>query len=179
MPLPRKYPRVKKVKPDPPLPPWFKGPALIKPSVDDPEAIGRLCDLLVGGMSMKKACALPDIPCYAQIYIRMHRDPVFFEQIMQARFVQQIAVADEMQDIADEATPENWQVARMRIVQRQWVASRLAPRVLGDRVQHANAAGDGNQEVIVHNVYSWQEDPEAEPGTPENPVIKDKFWSPV
>lgn len=134
-----------------------------KPSVEDPEAINRLCDLMVGGMSMKKACAQVDIPTYAQIYMRMHRDPVFFDQIMKARFIQQIAVADEMQDIADEATPENWQVARMRIVQRQWVAGRLAPRILGDKVQHANAAGDGDTKMVVETIYRWQDDPEPAP----------------
>ena len=157
MQLPRSYPKEKPLNPYRPILPKGRWPT--KPDVEDSEAIGRLCDLLVAGMSMKKACAQPDIPHYASIYVRMHRDPAFFDQIMQARFVQQIAVADEMQEIADEATPENWQVARMRIVQRQWVASRLAPRILGDKVQHANAAGDGDTKMIVETIYRWQDDP--------------------
>jgi hypothetical protein len=120
-----------------------------KPQADDAEAIKRLCEYLVTGMSMRRACEKPDVTCQTSVYIKMAEDEAFCAIIARAREAQQIALIDETQDMADAATAEDWQVVRLRIWQRQWTAGKLASRIYGDKVQLANAAGDGNAAVHV------------------------------
>ena len=42
---------------------------------------------------------------------------------------------DEMQALADKATPEDWQVVRLQIWTRQWTTGKLRPRKYGDKIQ--------------------------------------------
>ena len=94
----------------------------IKPSVDDTAAVERMCERLVGGMSMVVACSRPDCPSATAVYQRMARDAEFAAIIGRAREAQQHAIIDQTVDMADKATPENWQVVRLRIWARQWRA---------------------------------------------------------
>ena len=93
-----------------------------RPSCDDPQAVALLCQRLVSGMSMQSACATPDVPCHAEVYQRMAADAEFLSVIARARQAQQDALIDECHDIAESATPENWQVVRLQIWERQWRA---------------------------------------------------------
>lgn len=47
---------------------------------------------------------------------------------------------DETIEMADAATPQNWQVMQMRIWARQWRAAKLASRTYGDKVEVAGDA---------------------------------------
>jgi hypothetical protein len=42
--------------------------------------------------------------------------------------------------------------SRLRGDSRKWLLAKLRPGTYGDKVQHANAAGDGNASI---NVYQW------------------------
>jgi hypothetical protein len=61
-------------------------------------------------------------------------DDKFDARITHARAKQQDALVDEMRDIADSATAEDWQVKRLQIWQRQWEASKRAPKKYGDKI---------------------------------------------
>jgi hypothetical protein len=113
----------------------------IKPSVDDPRAIERVLERLIGGMGMEEACSPPDCPSKAAVYLRMARDAEFATVIARAREAQQHAIIDQTVDMADAATLENWQVVRLQIWARQWRAGKLAPRIYGERV-NANVTGE-------------------------------------
>lgn len=102
-----------------------------KPSPDDAEAVARLCDLLVGGMSMGQACAREDCPSKTAVYARMASDDTFRTIIARAREAQQHAMIDDTIDLADSATPGDWQVVKLRIWARQWRAAKLAPKFYG------------------------------------------------
>jgi hypothetical protein len=45
--------------------------------------------------------------------------------------------------LADQATPENWQVVKLRIWARQWRAAKLAPRKYGDKITTELTGKDG------------------------------------
>jgi hypothetical protein len=107
-----------------------------KPSVDDPKAIERLCDYLVGGMGMDAACRLPDCPSDTAVYRKMAKDQEFAGVIARAREAQQHAIIDQTVGLADKATAENWQVVRLQIWARQWRAAKLAPKVYGEKTHH-------------------------------------------
>jgi hypothetical protein len=59
-----------------------------------------------------------------------------------------------------QADPVTAAAARVKYDALRWYASKLAPKVYGDKVQHANAAGDGDQ--VTRIVYGWAAPPEAE-----------------
>lgn len=58
----------------------------------------------------------------------------FRSQYARAREAQADAFVDDVTDISDNATPENWTVARLRVQARQWAASKIAPKKYGDRL---------------------------------------------
>ena len=92
-----------------------------------------LCNDIASGMSIKASCEHCGIPRY-EFYAWQLHDEKFATRITHARAKQQDALVDDMREIADSATPEDWQVKRLQIWQRQWEASKLAPRKYGDKL---------------------------------------------
>jgi hypothetical protein len=88
---------------------------------------------------MGQACAQADCPSKTAVYARMASDNDFRTTIARAREAQQHAMIDDTIDLADSATPENWQVVKLRIWARQWRAAKLAPKVYGTVAEPANA----------------------------------------
>lgn len=64
----------RRVKPRAASAPRPVGRPPIKPSPDDPQAVKRLCQLLIGGMSMTEACAQDDCPARTAVYAKMAAD---------------------------------------------------------------------------------------------------------
>ncbi len=128
-------------------------------SIDDPAVVELLCAEIATGMSVNKVCEKLDVSRY-YFYVRMAKDEEFRVLIARAREAQAAALVDEMVEMADRATPDDWQVVRLQIWTRQWYAGKCAPRSYGDKIQHANAAGDGNTEIV----YRWAK-PEETHGT--------------
>lgn len=122
----------------------------IKPSVDDEEAVLRLCAHLIGGMGMKAACSLPECPSRTDVYLKMSRDDEFRTLIARAREAQQDALIDDTVDMADDATPEDWQVVKLRIWARQWRAAKLAPKKYGEKSSLEVSGPDGAPLVQIY-----------------------------
>src|SRR6188768_1280193 len=97
---------------------WGRPP--VKPPVTDPEAVQVLCDLMVSGLSIRKACEDPRCPNQTDVYVQQARDEIFRAKITKAREAQQAAIIDGILDMADAATSEDHQVVRLRIWARQW-----------------------------------------------------------
>lgn len=97
-----------------------------------PEVVASLCANIVGGMSIKQAVQEPGAPSEPTVYRKMAADPVFAEAMARARTAQQDHEADACVEMADAATPEDWQVVKLRIWARQWRAAKLAPKRYGD-----------------------------------------------
>lgn len=57
------------------------------------------------------------------------------------------------QDGSSEMVPDHEHVtrSRLRVDSRKWLLAKLRPGTYGDKIQHANAAGDGNTEIV----YRW------------------------
>ena len=85
---------------------------------------------------MDAACRLPECPSDTAVYRKMAKDQEFAGIIARAREAQQHAIIDQTVDMADKATPENWQVVRLQIWARQWRAAKLAPKVYGEKTHH-------------------------------------------
>ena len=98
--------RAKTAAPPAKLPPRrLVGRPPVKPSTDDAGAMARLCNLLIGGMSMNDACARDDCPSKTAVYARMAADEAFRSVIARAREAQQHAMIDETIDMATGQPP--------------------------------------------------------------------------
>lgn len=80
------------------------------------------------------------LPSERLFYYRLADDPDFVRKYTRAREVQAHRETDQIRDIADSATVEDVNVARLRIDARKWRASKLAPKHYGDRVAIGGAA---------------------------------------
>ncbi len=103
--------------------------------LDDPAVRERLCNALVSGSSIAQVCKLPDMPAESTVYLKMAKDEDFRSLIALAREAQQEAEADRTVDMADKATPEDWQVVKLRIWARQWRAAKLAPKKYSEAIK--------------------------------------------
>jgi len=73
-------------------------------------------------------------------YKRITEDEDFAKKYARAREVQAHRETEEIRAIADLATPEDVHVARLRIDARKWRASKLAPKVYGDKLAIGGAS---------------------------------------
>lgn len=120
-----------------------KTPAPRTARLDDESVVDEICDRLASGEGLKAICANKHLPSDDTVYRKMANDPDFAARIARAREAQQDHEADAIVDMADKATPEDWQVVKLRIWARQWRAAKLAPKKYGDdlRLRHADAEG--------------------------------------
>lgn len=115
----------------------------VRPKPTDLGILEAICDRLAAGEAIRNICKDEAMPRAAEIYVEMYRNEAFRNGIARAREAQQEHEADFMVEVADEATPENVQVAKLRIWARQWRAAKLAPKRYGDKTTVENTGADG------------------------------------
>lgn len=81
------------------------------------------------------------LPTERTFYRRVQDDTDFCQRYMRAREAQAHREADEIRLIADTATPETVNVARLQIDARKWRAGKLAPKVYGDKLDVDHKGG--------------------------------------
>lgn len=81
---------------------------------------------------MNSICKGQDMPVLMDVYHAMANDEGYRSAIARAREAQQDFCADETIELADSATPEDWQVKKLQIWARQWRAAKLAPKKYGE-----------------------------------------------
>jgi hypothetical protein len=104
-----------------------------RPSIYEEGVLERFIDKLAStAQSIKTICEPDDMPRSVEVFIAMGRDPAVRARIAQAREAQQDVIIDELLDIADTATVEEVNLAKLRIWTRQWAAARFAPKKYGE-----------------------------------------------
>ncbi len=114
-----------------------------RPSIRDDGILDRICERLIKGEGIKAICRDKDMPSEGAVYWAMAHDAEVQSRIARAREAQQDAIAEENIAIADEATPENVHVAKLRIWTRQWTMARLAPKKYGDKITNEHTGPEG------------------------------------
>lgn len=93
----------------------------------------RICSLLMVGKSLRSIIeTVEGMPSYQNVCNWLRDDAAFFEQYAHAREAQADYYADEIATIADTEPDAN--KARVRIDARKWAASKLKPKVYGDKL---------------------------------------------
>lgn len=110
-----------------------------RPSSYSEEIGDDICERLANGESLRRICLTPDYPRQATVFRWLASNEKFREQYRVAREAQADVLADEIIDIADgkraayEGTEPDVQRDKLSVHARQWAASKLKPKVYGDR----------------------------------------------
>lgn len=116
-----------------------------RPSDFTPEIANEICERLSRGESLRSICAdeesgwLPSDTTVRRWLAKGDAEPEseygeFRRQYAHAREVQADTKFDQAWEIAQAATSENVQVARLQIDTIKWQASKLAPKKYGEKV---------------------------------------------
>lgn len=122
-----------------------------------PDLVDGICARLAEGESLVAICQSKGMPSYATVRRWLERGdeqgaPAEYVQFRvryaRAREEQADALADEMLDVARRATEKNTHAKRLLIDTLKWRASKLKPKVYGDRVEH-RLGGSGGPPISI------------------------------
>lgn len=108
-----------------------------------PDTKDKVCQLIAEGKSLRQIGDMDGMPTPSTVCLWALTDETFSEQYARAREIQAELQADELIAIADEATNETVQVAKLRIDTRKWTAAKLRPKKYGDKVTQEVTGKDG------------------------------------
>lgn len=97
----------------------------------------EICSRLAKGESLRKICG-PErddfLPGQNTVFKWLDENATFAKQYARARELQADAKFDEAWEIAELATVENVQVARLKVDTIKWQTAKLAPKKYGDKM---------------------------------------------
>jgi hypothetical protein len=130
-----------------------------RPRKITPEVAKRMFKQLSLGRSLRTVCKDPGMPSLSTTMDWLLEDAEFADQYARSKKAGIELHVDSILDLADSATGENAHAVRLKVDTRKWLASKLLPKLYGDRVQvDADVAV---REVIDPNDprVSWQAKP--------------------
>ena len=103
-----------------------------RPSTYNEEITDRICNLMTGGMSLRKICMQDDFPDAATVYRWLDKYEEFRDKYARAREAATEDMLEEILEIADstEIDPND---KRVRIDTRKWAMGKLKPKKYGER----------------------------------------------
>jgi hypothetical protein len=113
-----------------------KGPGPVSSFTD--ELANRICEQIADGTSLIKICKAEGMPNKSTVLRWLEDKPEFATKYARARELMADHHFDLMQDIADEATPETVQTAKLRLETMRWRVSKLLPKKYGEKVETAH-----------------------------------------
>jgi hypothetical protein len=103
-----------------------------------------ICEGLAKGRSLKSVCSAPGMPALRSIFQWLREDSAFRDAYDRAREQQARAFADELSELADQASgldAAGVNAMRLRVDTRKWIVSKMLPKEYGDRVDVLHAGG--------------------------------------
>lgn len=122
-----------------------------RPSSYTKEVVDDICMLLAEGESLRKVCERPEMPSLSMVFRWLNENADFRDQYARAREAQTESMLEDVLMIADGATPEDVQVAKLRVEARKWAMSKLAPKKYGDKVTQEISGTMTNQNINLSN----------------------------
>jgi len=118
------------------------------------EVADLICDALAEGHSLRSICAADNMPSKSTVFKWLSEQPAFSDQYARAREAQADCLFDDILEIADDGRNDSYiddegnrrtdtdviQRSKLRVEARKWMASKLAPKRYGEKLQHT---GDG------------------------------------
>lgn len=125
-----------------------------RPSRYNHELAMAICSRMAEGELLALIVKPASMPNRATIYRWTEQNPEFRSLFTRAREQQAHAVAEKGVLMALDATPENAQAKRVQFDGYKWFASKLLPKVYGDKMLHTGADGEGPVAVKLALDYS-------------------------
>lgn len=135
-----------------------------RPSTFTPALGAALCEAIANGLSLRKACELPGMPSTstAIVWLADEAKAEFQAQYACAREARADYLAEELLEIADDGTNDTQTDdegrvrvdqdviarSRLRVDARKWLASKMAPKKYGDKLEHTGADGGAIQHAV-------------------------------
>lgn len=116
-----------------------------RPSSYNQDIAQEVCSRIVEGESLRSICRDPSMPGLKTIFDWFPKHPEFTQQYEKAMAQRADTCLEDMFEIADNATSENANVARLQVDVRKWAASKLKPKKYGDSMLNKLADSDGNK----------------------------------
>lgn len=95
----------------------------------------QICEQIASGISLIKICKANDMPNKSTVMRWLEDKPEFATKYARARELMADHYFDEMQEIADSATAETVQMAKLRLETMRWRVSKLLPKKYGDKIE--------------------------------------------
>lgn len=129
-----------------------------RPSEFTQEVADLICDEIAKGRSLRAICAdesaeFDRLPHERTIYrwLEAEDNEAFRQQYARAHVAQADGKFEQTWEIAETATVENVQVARLQIDTLKWQSGKLAPKKYGEAVQMKHTDGDGGPLQVFIN----------------------------
>lgn len=124
-------------------------------TADSPERaaiVARVCERIADGVTVKTALR-PEKVNRATLWRWLEEDAVLRARYERARVAQAHALAEDVIDLADAATPDTANAVRLAIDARKWYASKLAPRLFSERLEleHGGTVDTGEHRVVIYD----------------------------
>lgn len=126
-----------------------------RPSSFTQKMADRICARIADGESLRSICAGKDMPSRTSVFKWLAEHRSFADQYARAREAQADTLADQILEIADDSTRDTIETesgpradaewiarSRLRVDARKWLASKMAPKKYGEKIDiDANVTG--------------------------------------
>jgi len=123
---------------------------MARPSIYSEKLVDRMLEEIASGRSVIGLCREEEWTPNADTWYRwLYKIEGLSDRYARAKAHQSEREADIILDIADNATNTDYQVARLRVDARKWIASKLLPNKYGERTQIDHSTTDGSMKPTV------------------------------
>lgn len=105
-----------------------------RPSLYSENLVDTICRRIANGESLRSICSEETFPDRNTVIRWLWEKPDFATKYAHAREAQADFMDDKILETADSCTPETAAADRVKIAAYQWRASKLKPKVYGDKV---------------------------------------------
>lgn len=127
---------------------------MARPSIYTEQLASEIVRRIAAGESLRSILQDEHMPDPSTVYawITDGRHKEFSNNYARARATAADVAFDEMQEIADNATPQDVQVAKLRVDTLKWRLARQSPRKYGDKQQFEHTGPGGDPLEITLNI---------------------------
>jgi hypothetical protein len=93
-----------------------------------PKVVDLIWDRLLDDVSLRQICQDRNVPARSTLFVWLRQHPEFAREYRFAKWFQCHCLADDMVDIADDCSPENFRLAKRRIAALASRLSKLKPK---------------------------------------------------
>ena len=118
---------------------------MARPTIYTEELVDKMLEEIASGRSVIGLCREEEWTPNAETWYRwLYKIEGLSNRYTRAKSIQSEYSADQILDIADRADNQNFQVARLQIDARKWVAAKLVPHKYGEKTQIDHTSSDAS-----------------------------------